>query len=309
MELLVILLSILKVIGFILLAVLALIMMILLLILFSPICYQLAGNNTEEIEANFDIKWILGAIHIYGDYHNKDMRFSLRLFGYCIYGADKKRKKDEKEDIYTEQDTIISVRSKEEQTEQQQSSEQNILQQNIEIEPKEVLTKQKTTAKEEINKKETKQKHNRKKVSKLSNKKKKSKNKQKKEEKTENQKQKLDKNYFLHMENKKELFQAISRLCKRMLKGILPKYCYIKATIGTGDPAITGYILAVAGAIRVRFAKELHITGDFTQKIVKDVVVNIKGKILLAYLLYAMIRLLLVKSVRNIIIVAWKGYR
>ena len=311
MELLVILLSILKVIGFILLAVLALIMIILLLILFSPICYQLAGNNTEEIEANFDIKWILGAIHIYGDYHNKDMQFSLRLFGYCIYGADKKRKKDEKEDIYTEQNTIISVRSKEEeQTEQKQSNEQNILQQNIEIEPKEVPTKQKTIV-EETNKKETKQKHkhNRKKVSKLSNKKKKSRNKQKKEEKTENQKQKLDKNYFLHMENKKELFQAISRLCKRMLKGILPKYCYIKATIGTGDPAITGYILAVAGAIRVRFAKELHITGDFTQKIVKDVVVNIKGKILLAYLLYAMIRLLLVKSVRNIIIVAWKGYR
>ena len=140
MELLVILLSILKVIGFILLVVLALILVIVLLILFSPICYQLAGNYTEEIEANFDVKWIVGAIHIYGDYHNKDIRFSLRLFGYCVYGSDKKQKKNKKE-IYTEQDTIISARSKQEEQrdkeqQQQQSSEQYTPQQNIEIEQK-----------------------------------------------------------------------------------------------------------------------------------------------------------------------------
>lgn len=120
MELLVILLSILKVIGFILLVVLALILVIVLLILFSPICYQLAGIYTEEIGANFDVKWILGVIHIYGDYYNKDMRFSLRLFGYCVYGFDKKQKKNKKK-IYTEQDTIISARSKQEE---QQDKEQ-----------------------------------------------------------------------------------------------------------------------------------------------------------------------------------------
>ena len=125
MELLVILLSILKVIGFILLVVLALILVIVLLILFSPICYQLAGIYTEEIGANFDVKWILGAIHIYGDYYNKDIRFSLRLFGYCVYGSDKKQKKNKKE-IYTEQDTIISARSKqEEQQDKEQQQKQS----------------------------------------------------------------------------------------------------------------------------------------------------------------------------------------
>ena len=69
------------------------------------------------------------------------------------------------------------------------------------------------------------------------------------------------------MENKKELFQAFGKFCKRILKGVLPKHCYMKATIGTGDPAITGYILAATGAIKMKFAKGLHITGDFTQKI------------------------------------------
>ena len=309
MELLVILLSILKVIGFILLVVLALILVIVLLILFSPICYQLAGNYTEEIGANFDVKWILGAIHIYGDYYNKDIRFSLRLFGYCVYGSDKKQKKNKKE-IYTEQDTIISARSKQEEQQdkeqqQKQSSEQYTPQQNIEIEqkPEETTVEQKAKEKEERQKKETKQKHNRKKVTKPSNKK--NQNKQKREK----QNGKLDKSYFLHMENKKELFQAIGKFCKRMLKGVLPKHCYMEATIGTGDPAITGYILAATGAIKMKFAKGLHITGDFTQKIIKDVIVEIKGRILLAYLLYAVMRLLFVKPVRNIIMVLWKGYR
>ena len=156
---------------------------------------------------------------------------------------------------------------------------------------------------EERKKKETKQKHNRKKVTKPSNKK--NQNKQKREK----QNGKLDKSYFLHMENKKELFQAIGKFCKRMLKGVLPKHCYMEATIGTGDPAITGYILAATGAIKMKFAKGLHITGDFTQKIIKDVIVEIKGRILLAYLLYAVMRLLFVKPVRNIIMVLWKGYR
>jgi len=150
---------------------------------------------------------------------------------------------------------------------------------------------------------EAKQKHSRKKVTKPSNKK--NQNKQKKEK----QNGKLDKSYFLHMENKKELFQAFGKFCKRMLKGVLPKHCYMEATIGTGDPAITGYILAATGAIKMKFAKGLHITGDFTQKIIKDVIVEIKGRILLAYLLYAVMRLLFVKPVRNIIMVLWKGYR
>ena len=95
--------------------------------------------------------------------------------------------------------------------------------------------------------------------------------------------------------------------CKRMLKGILPKDICLKATIGTSDPALTGYLLGVAGVAKMKF-KNLQITGDFTQKIIKDVFLKVKGRILLGYLFYAVIRLLLIKSVRKSIMIVWKGY-
>ena len=59
----VILWNIFKIIGFLLLAILALLLLVVILVLFSPICYYVAGNDTEGMNGSFDVKWILGTIH------------------------------------------------------------------------------------------------------------------------------------------------------------------------------------------------------------------------------------------------------
>lgn len=304
----VILWNILKVIGIVVLAVFAFILLIMCLVLFSPICYQIAGDYTENVSGKFDIKWILGAIHAYGVYDKEGLRFSLRLFGYCIYGADKKQKeykKSKKQEIDAE-NVVLSARSKE-----QHDLEQNVVEQ--QEQQKEVQQQEEQKRQEKESKQENEeQKHSRKKVTdieKESNKKEKKTNKKKVKKKKEKKERKIDKSYFWNMENKKEAFKGIIAFCKRMLKGVLPKHCYLKATVGTGDPALTGYIMAVFGIFKMKFGKGLEITGDFTQRVIKDVFLEIKGKILLGYLLYAVLRLLFVKPVWQTIKVIWKGYR
>jgi len=319
MGILVILWNILKVVVFIVLFIVVLILIIMALVLFSPICYNVTGSYVQCVDGKFDIKWILGAIHAYGLYDKGNLKFSLRLFGYCICGDDKKQKKKQQEIEYTQQDTVLSVRSKSEQ--QKEEVEQQELQQNkketianetvetvINAEKKEVQQNQ--NKKEKVKKEQTKQKHSRKNVSDIKTDSKQTKqNKKTKQSNKENKNKKIDKYYFIHMENKKELLQAIAAFLKRMLKGVSPKHCSLKATIGTGDPALTGYLLGIAGTAKMKFGKGLKITGDFTQKIIKDVFLDVKGKIFLSYLLYAVLRLLFVKPVYKTVMVLWKGCR
>ena len=59
----------------------------------------------------------------------------------------------------------------------------------------------------------------------------------------------------------------------------------------------------------MKFGKNLQIMGDFKEMTIKDIFFDIKGSIFLAYLLYAVIRLLCVKPIWNIIKLAWKGNR
>lgn len=286
----VILWNIFKIIGFLVLTLLVLLLGMLLLILFSPICYHVAGNDTEGINGSFDVKWILGVIHAYGIY-DKELKFSIKLFGYCIYGADKKQK--QKKDM-------ISARSKEVSQKKEQKIQKQELSKQIEQEQLEQQEPEKQQEKQTVKKEPEKQQENRK-----------SKRKKQKQKKVKKSRKKIDeKNKQLItyiFQHKKELLKGIRVFCKRILKGILPKYCYLKATIGTGDPALTGYLLGVAGIAKMKF-ENLQITGDFTQKIIKDVFLKIKGRIVLGYLFYAVIRLLLIKSVRESIRIVWKGY-
>lgn len=338
MGLLVILWNIIKVIGFIVLVVFLLLVLMMLLILFSPICYQIAGNDRECINGKFDVRWILGAIHAYGDYGKEGLRFSLRLFGLCIYGADKKQKKKkekQKKEEYTQEDVMLSARSKEQDIAEQKQEEktEKVVEEKIEketiqkteqeVEQEQKIeqtaqqhSRQKLSGIEDIekenkeNKKESKKEKKQKKRAKKVVKSKKTKQKRVKRDKKENKKKeklKFYANYFWNMEDKKELVQGIVTFCKRMLKGVAPKHCAFKATVGTGDPALTGYVLAAVGALHMKFGKGLQVTGDFTQKVIKDVFLEIKGKIMLGYLLYAVLKLVLLKPVLQTIKVIWKG--
>ena len=105
------------------------------------------------------------------------------------------------------------------------------------------------------------------------------------------------------IEDKKGIFQALGKLLKRLIKGILPGDIFVKATVGTGDPATTGYVLALAGILTAKFGNDIQIRGDFTKAMAEDVEVKVKGKIVLGKLVWAVLAFVLTKPVRKAI---WK---
>ena len=295
MELLLIVWSIIKVIGCIFLAILFFVFLILLLVLFSPIDYAMTGVYKKDATVKVDIKWILRAIHFYASYQNEKLEISFKLFGYCVYGSDKKQKKKKSTSAVEKEDVMISAREKQQLPEQSKKQQQ-----------------QETSKKQQTQSQTTQ--HRRVKVSEIEQtqqqyQKETSPQQKKSKQKTKKQGQALNKEYFLHMEQKRECLKGIVAFSKRMLKGVLPKNFYLKATIGTGDPALTGYFMAMVGVLKMKFGKNLQIMGDFKEMTIKDIFFDIKGSIFLAYLLYAVIRLLCVKPIWNIIKLAWKGNR
>lgn len=110
----------------------------------------------------------------------------------------------------------------------------------------------------------------------------------------------------IHMEGKKEILSALGRLLKRLLKGVLPGELFVKGTFGTGDPTTTGYLLAAAGVLTARFGDDIRIKGDFSKAGAEDVEVRIKGRIIPAYLVWAVLAFLLAKSVRRALWRLWK---
>ena len=47
-------------------------------------------------------------------------------------------------------------------------------------------------------------------------------------------------------------------MLKKLMKGILPGNLFVKATIGTGDPTTTGYVLALAGILTAKFGNDIQ---------------------------------------------------
>ena len=103
------------------------------------------------------------------------------------------------------------------------------------------------------------------------------------------------------IEDKKQIFKAFGKLLKRLLKGIFPGNFFLKATIGTGDPPTTGYLLGLAGILVAKFGNDIQIKGDFTKATVEDIEIRVKGKIVLGRLLWAVLAFGLTKPVRRAI--------
>ncbi len=112
---------------------------------------------------------------------------------------------------------------------------------------------------------------------------------------------------IIHIEDEKGIFSALGKLLKRLLKGILPGNLSIKGTFGTGDPTTTGYLLAAAGILTARFGNDIQIKGDFSKAAAEDVEIRIKGRIVPAFLLWAVLAFLLTKPVRRALWRLWKA--
>ena len=318
MKVLLILLGILKGIGIVLLALLLLLLLLVLVVLFSPIRYQLAGEQKAELGGSFGVSWLFEAVKIDGGYTPAEsLKLKVKVLWFTLVGGEPKEKKEKKP-------KKKKAPKKEELKPDLQAAEKTTKQAEKPAEEKKEEPP-KTEKKEEKSAEQPKQQRMERKQPKTVRRVKLSEVEEKPptedmdiqlefneddafftgEEAKEEKKEKIPPivKELWSIEEKKEIFKALGKLLKRLLKGILPGNLFIKGTIGTGDPTTTGYVLALAGVLTAKFGNDIQIKGDFTKATAEDMEVRVKGKIVLGKLLWAVLAFGLTKPVRKAI---WK---
>ena len=298
-----ILLGILKWLGIILLALLILILLIVLVVMLSPIRYRLQGEKKEELCGTFGVSWLFGAVKVDGGYTPAEqLKLKVKVLWFTLMGGEEKPKKEKKP-------KKKKAPKKEELKPDIQAAEKK-------EEPKAEPKKEEAKPKVKQQRMEQKQPKTvrRVKLSEI-------------EEKPPTEDTEIvlldeDETFFTgkeaeekkgkipsvvkeiwSIEDKKGIFRAMGKLLKRLMKGILPGDIFVKATVGTGDPTTTGYVLALAGMLTAKFGNDIQIKGDFTKATAEDVEVAVKGRIVLGKLVWAVLAFVLTKPVRKAI---WK---
>ena len=311
-----ILFGILKGIGILLLVLLLLLLLTVLVVLLSPIKYHLEGEKKAAVSGSFGVSWLFGAIRADGGYTpDSGSRLKVKVLWFTPIGGEEKPKKQKKK-----------KKQKEKQSE------------TVEIHAAEKTVEPKQEPKPEPKKEEPKQAEQKKPAPKKQVKPQRMAEKQPKtmrrvklseiaEEPPKPEPEEIEDDAFFtgeereenaeaeekkgkippilkelwSIEDKKQIFKAFGKLLKRLMKGILPGNFFLKATIGTGDPPTTGYLLGLAGILTAKFGKDIQIKGDFTKATVEDIEIRIKGKIVLGRLLWAVLAFGLTKPVRRAI--------
>ena len=305
MKALLILLGILKWLGILLLALLILILLIVLVVMLSPIKYKLAGEKKEEISGTFGVSWLFGAVKVDGGYTPAEqLKLKVKVLWFTLMGGEEKPKKKKK-----------PKQAKKKKEPKQEPVKQPDIQAAEKAEPK------KEEPKENIEKPKVKQQRMEEKQPKTIRRVKLSEIEEKPPtedteivlldededfftgEEAEEKKEKIPPivKEIWSIEDKKGIFKALGKLLKRLMKGILPGDLFLQATVGTGDPTTTGYVLALAGILTAKFGNDIQIRGDFTKATAEDIEVRVKGKIVLGKLVWAVLAFVLTKPVRKAI--------
>lgn len=310
-----------KWIGIVLLAVLLLLLLLIFLVLFSPIKYQVKGEKKDAPGGLFRVSWLLGAVRCRGSYDaDNGLKIRLKVLWLTLLGGEPKEKKKKKEKKRKQkamrEETapagaqLIGAREKTapESEPEAQSTPEPIPQSEPKPEPPKAQSMERRQAKtmrrvklEEIPEPEPplpEMEFSEDDDAFFTG-----------EDSGEKTKKGIPPivSEIIHIEDKKGIFSALGKLLKRLLKGILPGNLFVKGTFGTGDPTTTGYLLAAAGILTARFGNDIQIKGDFSKAAAEDVEIRIKGRIVLAYLLWAALAFLLAKPVRRALWKLWKA--
>ena len=299
-----ILLGILKWLGIILLALLVLILLIVLVVMLSPIRYQLAGEKKEELGGTFGVSWLFGAVKADGSYTQQEqLKLKVKVLWFTLMGGEgkaekkqkpkkTKKKKEKKEESVKQPDIRAAEKTepKPEPKKEEKVEKAKVKQQRMEEkQPKTVRRVQLSEIEEKPPAEDTE-------IVLLD---------EEEDIFTGGEKKKkippIVKEIW-SIEDKKGIFKALGRLLKRLMKGILPGDLFVKATIGTGDPTTTGYVLALAGMLTAKFGNDIQVKGDFTKAAAEDIEVRVKGKIVPGKLVWAVLAFALTKPVRKAII-------
>lgn len=314
MKVLLILLGILKGIGIVLLALLLLLLLIVLVVLLSPIRYHAAGEKKAEPGGSFGVSWFFGAVRAEGSYTPAEsLKLKVKVLWFTLIGGEEKPKKKKKPkrkraaqktrkpDL---QAAEKPTQSPPPQKEKEPAKEEPSKQEEKKAEPPKQRMQQpqaKTVRRVKLSEIEEKPPAAEDDFEALLE----------DEAFFTGEEEKKDKippivKEAWSIEDKKGIFKALKKLLKRLMKGILPGNLFVKATLGTGDPTTTGYILALAGILTAKFGNDIQIKGDFTKATAEDIEVRVKGKIILGKLLWAVLAFGLTKPVRKAV---WKMIR
>ena len=304
-----ILFGILKGIGILLLVLLILLLLTVLVVLLSPIKYHLEGEKKAAVSGSFGVSWLFGAIRAEGGYTSDGgRRLKVKVLWFTPIGGEEKPKKQKKKKQKKPETVEIHAAEKEPKQAQKQAEppktepkkeEPKKQEPKKQVKPQRVAEKQPKTMR-------------RVKLSEIAEKPPKSEVEEieddafftgEEPEETEEKKGKIPPIFkeLWSIEDKKKIFKAFGKLLKRLMKGILPGNFFLKATVGTGDPPTTGYLLGLAGMLTAKFGNDIQIKGDFTKATVEDIAIRVKGKIILGRLLWAVLAFGLTKPVRRAI--------
>lgn len=293
-----------KWIGIALLAVLLLILLAILLALFSPVNYRAEGKKEAEIGGTFYVSWLLGTVCCEGGFAPENgLKIGLRILWFRLLGGEPKAKKEKKRKTNPSQEEAQPIAAREKQMEGRPKTEEapppppEAPKPQKADQPGQAKTVRRVKLSEIAGPAETPPEFFDEEEAFFAG-----------DAPAEERKKGLPPivSEIIHLEDKKEIFAALKKLLKRILRGVLPGDFFLKGTFGTGDPATTGYLLAAAGILKARFGNQIQIKGDFSKAVAEDVAIRIKGRIVPAYLLWAALAFLLARPVRRMLWRLWK---
>lgn len=309
MKALLILLGIFKWIGIVLLALLLLLLLMVLVVMLSPIKYRLQGEKKAELCGSFGVSWLFGAVKVDGGYTPAEqLKLKVKVLWFTLIGGEEKPKKEKKPKQKKqakppkkqEEKPDETVAEKKTEPKPELKKEEPPAREKPRVEPQRMAEKQpKTIRRVQLSEIEEKPPAEDGENVLLD------------EEEaffTGEEAEKKEKippivKELWSIEDKKGICKALGKLLQRLIKGILPGDLSLKATVGAGDPATTGYVLALAGVLTAKFGNDIQIRGDFTKATAEDIEVRVKGKIVLGKLVWAMLAFVLAKPVRKAL---WK---
>ena len=275
-------LNILKILGIILLFLLLVILLSIIIIFVTPIKYYINFENCKNMNCKIDIFWLFKIVKFYANIdENFNFIYTFKIFNKSFTNKNNYNENYDKGVMHSTENNEVKkgkdIEFNEKKEEQEFEENKKDLEETEEH-------KEKTNIKERSNIRRIK-------VSDLEN-------------KQNNKKYKniLKKKYefFNNIEYKKEILKAVFKLIKRIFKNILPNNIYINMEIGTGDPALTGYVMGIYGISKMFYNDNINVKPCFEELKVKGIL-DMKGKIVLGKFIIDILLFIFTKPVFNLI--------
>lgn len=293
-----IVLQILKIIGFVLAGIVGLALLIILLVLFAPIRYKLnAAGENAEIEGSVKASWLLGLFKALVDYKEKRLSYCVKIAGIVLTkGVLGEDEVETLREVLQEEEVISDPKQYEKVSKELQQAEEKAAKTE---ELKEEKRLEKEQLKEEKKAEKAEQKEQRKKDNKLKSFKEKVRDFVKRVKELYHKFQtakriwqaKATKRALKHL--KVEIFNILNHIKPRKIAGTLG--------FGLEDPANTAIVYGNVVPIAEAISKgKLIITPEFYNKGIRMDLL-IKGRIFLGYMLLCIARLYFDRDIQRVL--------